>query len=182
MEQTSRRDFVSGAGAAALIGGAAMTAGARPSVRALSASDGSLSDQKNRSLASITTTGGDGKQIIPGSPYATFSRAVRLDKLVFVAGVVGQKPGTRELAGGGFEAEARQAMENLKASVEASGSRMVNVLKCSVFIKDADDFATFNKVYITFFPKDPPARSSVVVKDLVVPGANLEIDCVTYVD
>ena len=160
MEQTSRRDFVSGAGAAALIGGAAMTAAAQPSV--------------------MTT--GDGKQIIPGSPYATFSRAVRLDKLVFVAGVVGQKPGTRDLVGGGFEAEARQAMENLRASVEASGSRMANVLKCSVFIKDAGDFATFNKVYVAFFPKDPPARSSVVVKDLVVPGANLEIDCVTYVD
>ena len=161
MEQTSRRDFVSGAGAAALIGGAAMTAGAQPTVM---------------------TTGGEGKQIIPGSPYATFSRAVRLGKLVFVSGVVGQKPGTRELVGGGFEAEARQAMENLRASVEASGSRMANVLKCSVFIKDAGDFATFNKVYVTFFPKDPPARSSVVVKDLVVRGANLEIDCVTYVD
>lgn len=161
MEQTSRRDFVSGAGAAALIGGAAVTAGAQPSV-----------------MPPV----GDGKQIVPGSPYATFSRAVRLDRLVFVAGVVGHKPGTRDLPGGGFEAEARQAMENLKASVEASRSRMGNVLKCSVFIKDAGDFATFNKVYVTFFPKDPPARSSVVVKDLVVPGASLEIDCVTYVD
>lgn len=161
MEHSSRRDFVASAGAAVLIGGAAMTSSAQPSAM---------------------PAAGKGKQVIPGSPYATFSRAVRLDKLVFVAGVVGQKPGTQELVAGGFEAEVRQALENLKASVEASGSRMSNVLKCTVFIKDADDFAVFNKVYVTFFPKDPPARSSVVVKDLVVPAARLEIDCVTCLD
>ncbi len=134
------------------------------------------------SQPSLEPAGDKGREIIPGSPYATFSRAVRLDKLVFVAGVVGQKPGTREMVEGGFDAEARQALENLKDSVEASGSRMSNVLKCTVFITDSGDFAAFNKVYITFFPKDPPARSSVVVKDLVVRGASLEIDCVTYVD
>jgi reactive intermediate/imine deaminase len=105
-----------------------------------------------------------------------------LDRLVFVAGVVGQKPGTRDLVGGEFEAEARQALENLKASVEASGSVMANVLKCTVYITQAADFAAFNKVYVKLFPSDPPARSSVVVKELVVPGARLEIDCVTYVD
>ena len=160
MNQKSRRDFVAGAGAA-LLGGAAVASASQPSVE---------------------PSGDQGRKVIPGSPYATFSRAVRLDKLVFVAGVVGQKPGTRELVAGGFEAEARQALENLKASVEASGSRMSNVLKCTVFIKDADDFAVFNKVYVTFFPKDPPARSSVVVKDLVVPAARLEIDCVTCLD
>ncbi len=160
MDQKSRRDFVAGAGAA-LLGGAAVASASQPSVE---------------------PTGDQGRKIIPGSPYATFSRAVRLDKLVFVAGVVGQKPGTRELVNGGFEAEARQALENLKASVEASGSRMSNVLKCTVFIKDVDDFAVFNKVYLTFFPKDPPARSSVVIKELVVPAARLEIDCVTCLD
>ncbi len=160
MDQKSRRDFVAGAGAA-LLGVAAVASASQPSVE-------SVGDQ--------------GRKIIPGSPYATFSRAVRLDKLVFVAGVVGQKPGTREMVPGPFEEEAKQTLENLKASIEASGSRMSNVLKCTVFIKDADDFAVFNKVYVTFFPKDPPARSSVVVKDLVVPAARLEIDCVTCLD
>lgn len=124
---------------------------------------------------------GTGRQITPGSPYPTFSRAVRLDRLVFVAGVLGQKPGTRELVSAEFEAQSRQALENLKASVDAAGSTLDQVLKCTVYLTDAGDFAAFNKLYVQYFPKDPPARSSVVVKELVVSGAKLEIDCVTFV-
>ena len=125
MDHKSRRDFVAGAGAA-LLGGAAVASASQPSVE---------------------PAGDQGKRVIPGSPYATFSRAVRLDKLVFVAGVVGQKPGTRELAAGPFEAEAKQALENLKASVEASGSRMGNVLKCTVFIREPASFPFFTTCY-----------------------------------
>lgn len=99
-----------------------------------------------------------------------------------MAGVVGQKPGTRDLVSSDFEPQCRQALENLKASVEASGSSLDKVLKCTVYITAAADFATFNKLYVEYFPKDPPARSSVVVKELVVPGAKLEVDCVTYVE
>ena len=119
------------------------------------------------------------RRVVVGSPYATFSRAVAFGPIVFVAGVVGQKPGTRDLVSGGFEAECRQALQNLKASVQASGSSMDKVLKCTCFLTDAKDFATFNKVYVGFFPSEPPARSTVIVKELVVPGARLEIDCVT---
>jgi 2-iminobutanoate/2-iminopropanoate deaminase len=122
-----------------------------------------------------------GRQVIPGSSYPTFSRAVRLDRLVFVAGVVGQKPGTRELVAAEFEPQCRQALENLKASIEAAGSSLDKVLKCTVYITEAADFAAFNKLYVEYFPKDPPARSSVVVKELVVSGAKLEVDCVTFV-
>jgi 2-iminobutanoate/2-iminopropanoate deaminase len=106
---------------------------------------------------------------------------VRLDRLVFVAGVLGQKPGTRELVSEEFEPQCRQALENLKASIEASGSSLDHVLKCNVYITSAADFPTFNKIYVEYFPKDPPARSSIVAKELVVPGAKLEIDCITYV-
>lgn len=164
MKQQSRRGFCLAASAAGLVAGVGLAVD-----RASAASPGASS-------------GGEGKKIIPGSPYATFSRAVRLDRIVFVAGVVGQKPGTRDLASLSFEPQCRQALENLKDSVEASGSSMDKVLKCTVFITDVNDFGTFNKLYSKHFPKDPPARSSVVVKALVVPGAKLEIDCVAYVD
>lgn len=123
-----------------------------------------------------------GRRVVGGSPYATFSRAVAFDGIVFVAGVVGQKPGSRELAAVDFAGQCRQAMENLKTSVEASGSTMDKVLKCNCFLTDVADFGTFNKIYTEFFTAGPPARSTVVVKELVVPGAKLEIDCVTCVE
>jgi len=129
-----------------------------------------------------TASGGKaGRRIVAGSPYPTFSRAVVLNEVAYVSGVVGQKPGTRELVSADFESQCQQAMENLKASVEAAGASMANVLKCTCFLTDASDFGTFNKVYVTYFPSEPPARSTVIVKALVVEGAKLEIDCVAAI-
>jgi 2-iminobutanoate/2-iminopropanoate deaminase len=168
MKQSSRRDFIRKAGTLAAVGaGAALTTS--PAKAAQKAPPRGMPAAEPR------------HQIIPGSPYPTFSRAVRLDRLVFVSGVLGQKPGTRDLVSEEFEPQCRQALENLKASVEASGSSLDNVLKCNVYITSAADFPTFNKVYVEYFRKDPPARSSIVAKELVVAGAKLEIDCVTYV-
>ena len=81
-----------------------------------------------------------------------------------------------------FQTQALQTLKNLQESVERSGSSMSQVLKCTCFLKTLEDFGTFNEIYVKFFPGDPPARSSVIVKDLVVPGALLEVDCVCYVD
>lgn len=155
MESHSRRQFVGGLGAAALVGASA------GSNLAFAADD----PEQPR------------KQVVSGSPYPTFSRAVRFDRMVFVSGVLGQKPGSRELASPDFPGQCRQAMENLKAAVEASGSSMDRVLKCQCFLTEQSDFAEFNKIYVSYFPKDPPARSTVIVKDLVAKGAKLEIDC-----
>ena len=80
-----------------------------------------------------------------------------------------------------FLGQCRQAMENLKASVEASGSSMAKVIKFTGFLTEVADFAAYNKLFASFFPNDPPARSTVVVKELVVPGAKIEVDCVTFV-
>ncbi len=123
-----------------------------------------------------------GRRVIGGSPSPAFSRAVAFQRLVFVAGVVGRVPGTGGPISADFETQCRQALKNLRASVDKAGSGMDKVLKCTCFLADASDFATFNKVFMSFFPKDPPARSTVVVKELVVPGAKLEIDCVTCLE
>ncbi|MCG3128814.1 MAG: putative aminoacrylate peracid reductase RutC [Phycisphaerae bacterium] len=164
MSADSRRSFCTQLGITALLGG--VPARAARAAPLASASEPLPGEEPVRS-------------IVPGSPYPTFSRAVRYGKLVFVAGVVGQKPGTRDLVAPEFEPQCRQTLDNLKASVEAAGSRLDLVLKCTVYIAAASDFATFNKLYVEYFPKDPPARSSIVVKELVVPGALLEVDCVT---
>ncbi len=114
-------------------------------------------------------------------PGPNYSRAMIFAGVAHVAGVLGTKVGTRELASADFESQCRQALENLKSSVEAAGSRMDRVLKCTCFLTEAADFATMNKVYVTFFPRNPPARSTVIVKALVLDGAKIEIDCVAAV-
>lgn len=122
------------------------------------------------------------REIIPGSPSPAYSRATRLGNLVFVAGCVGRtvKDGKPVLADG-FEAQARQTLLNLKASVEAAGSSLDRVLKCTCFLKEYADFKTFNDVYMSVMPEPRPARSTVIVKDFVVPGALLEVDCICAV-
>lgn len=160
MADQSRRTFVGGMGIAAALG----LVGGR--TETVSAHDGAPA----------------GKRVIGTGTVGPFSRAVALDRLVFCSGVIGIKPGTRELASEDFAGQARQVMENLKASVEASGSSMDRVLKCQAFLTEQSDFATFNEIYKGYFPADPPARSTVIVKDLVLPGAKLEVDCFAYTD
>jgi 2-iminobutanoate/2-iminopropanoate deaminase len=58
---------------------------------------------------------------------------------------------------------------------------MDQVVKCGAFLTEQSDFATFNKIYVKYFPSDPPARSTVIVKALVAPGAKIEIDCTAFV-
>jgi len=118
------------------------------------------------------------RRVVAGAPEAPFSRATIFGPFVFVAGVLGSKPGTREIPSGTFEAECVQALENLKASIESAGARTTEVMKCTCFLTDVGDFATFNKVFRAYFPSKPPARSTVVVKELVAPAARIEIDCV----
>lgn len=118
------------------------------------------------------------RKVVGPSVSPAFSRAIVFDNIVHVAGVLGTKAGLRELASPDFEGQCRQGLENLKASVEAAGAKMENVLKCGCFLTDAADFAAMNKIYVEFFPKDPPARSTVVVKELVLAGAQFEIDCI----
>lgn len=120
------------------------------------------------------------KKVIPGSPSPAYSRAVRLDRVVYVSGVVGADKGG--VIQSDFNAQAMQTMQNLKESVEQSGSRIENVLKCTCFLKNVEHFSIFNNFYTQFFREKPPARSTVVVKDLVVPKAMLEVDCVCFVD
>ncbi len=62
--------------------------------------------------------------------------------------------------------------------VEAAGSTMANVLKCTVFLADVKDFAGMNSAYTQAFPKEPPARSTIAVAALVSPAAKVEIECI----
>lgn len=114
---------------------------------------------------------------VPGAVAGLpFSPAIRVGNIIYLSGQLGNKMGTRELVPGGIEAEARQTLENIQTVVEAAGSSMANVFKCTVFLADIADYEKMNKVYASFFPKDPPTRSTIAGSGLAL-GARVEIEC-----
>lgn len=124
------------------------------------------------------------KQIIQtdNAPAAVgpYSQATVINGMVFTAGQVGLIPGTKSLAEGGVQAQARQALDNLKAVLEAAGTSLGNVVKATVFLDSMDDFAAVNEVYATYFPENPPARSAVEVARLPL-GALVEVEAIAVI-
>ncbi|GAB4449205.1 MAG: RidA family protein [Anaerolineae bacterium] len=106
-----------------------------------------------------------------------YSQAVKVNGFVFTAGQAGLDPATGKIVEGGIEAQTRQTLNNVRAILEAAGTSMANVVKTTVFLHNIQDFAAMNGVYKTFFPADPPARSTVAAKDLPL-GALVEIEVV----
>lgn len=107
-----------------------------------------------------------------------FSDAVRAGGLLFVSGQVGLKPGARSLVPGGIGPETRQALENIKGVLEAHGSSMERVAKCTVFLADMAEWPKMNEVYVTYFGSSAlPARSALGANGLAM-GARVEIECI----
>ncbi|MBR6469643.1 MAG: RidA family protein [Lachnospiraceae bacterium] len=94
-----------------------------------------------------------------------YSQAVEVNGLIYTSGMIPMIPETGEIVKG-IEAQARQALTNVKSLLEAAGSGMDKVIKTTVFIKDMNDFAKVNEVYASFFTGDFPARSCVEVARL----------------
>ncbi len=108
-----------------------------------------------------------------------YSPAVRAGEFLFVAGQPGLDPSTGSVPPGGFEAEARQAFVNLRPVVEAAGTGLGRVVKTTVFIASADDFAVMNQLSAEFFPAAPPVRSTPIVG--LPRGLRISIDAVAFV-
>jgi 2-iminobutanoate/2-iminopropanoate deaminase len=106
-----------------------------------------------------------------------YSQAIAIGELVYTAGQIALDKDTGKLVEGGIEAQAEQALTNLKAVLEAAGSRMDHVVKTTVFLRDMGDYATVNEIYSRFFGANAPARSAVAVAGLPL-DALVEIEAV----
>lgn len=106
-----------------------------------------------------------------------FSDAVRVGDMLYLSGKIGNIPGTRKLAEGGIQGETRQALENIRTSLEKYGSSLSEVVKCTVFLADIAEWEAMNEVYVTFFPENPPARSALGASGLAL-GSRVEIECI----
>jgi 2-iminobutanoate/2-iminopropanoate deaminase len=111
-----------------------------------------------------------------GAPY---SQGVIFGDLVFVAGQVGLDPATMQVVDGGIEEQTERVMQNLSAILEEAGSGLKQLLKCTIFLADFDDFATVNEVYGKYVGPQPPARATVQVAYLPS-GVLVEIDAIAH--
>jgi len=92
-----------------------------------------------------------------------YSQAIRYGNLLFVSGQIALSPETGELVEGDIEVQTKQVLENVQAIIKEAGMTLQDVLKCSCFLKDMDDFVKFNAVYNSYFSESLPARETVEV-------------------
>jgi len=101
-----------------------------------------------------------------------YSQAIRAEGLIFTSGQVAIDPATQQVIAGDVSAQTDRVLKNLAAILQASGSSLEKVLRCTVFLKNMGDFTAMNEVYGRYFKQSPPARSTVEVarlpKDVLV--------------
>jgi len=100
------------------------------------------------------------------NPIGPYSQGIRANGFIFLAGQVALDPKRGELIGGDVRQQTERTLENLKGVLEAAGANLNHVVKVTIFLKNMGDFAGMNEIYARYFPKLPPARSTVEVARL----------------
>ncbi len=103
-----------------------------------------------------------------------YSQAVRQGNLLFLSGQIPLHPQTGEVAGKDIQGQTKRVLENIKAVLEAAGSKLSQVTQTTVYLTDLADFTEFNRVYAEYFTPPYPARATVQVAALPK-GVKIEI-------
>lgn len=98
-----------------------------------------------------------------GAPTAIgpYSQAIRANGFLFLSGQIALDPRTGQLVGTDIKQQTRQALDNVRAVLEAAGSSLALVVKTTIFLADMNDFGPMNEEYGSYFKDQPPARSTV---------------------
>ncbi|MBD3629250.1 RidA family protein [Cyclobacterium sp.] len=122
-----------------------------------------------------------GKEIIHSSeapePIGPYSQAVKINGVLYVSGQIALDAATGDLINENITEETHAVMKNLEAILRAAGLTFAHVVKCSIFVKNMDDFGTVNEAYGRYFKTDPPARETVEVSRLPK-NVKVEISCI----
>ena len=111
------------------------------------------------------------------APIGPYSQAVKAGDTLYVSGQIPMDAASGEMINENITEETHQVMKNLDAILRAGGMGFTNVVKCSIFIKDMNDFGTINEAYGMYFKTEPPARETVEVVRLPK-DVNVEISCI----
>ncbi|MBP0623327.1 RidA family protein [Cupriavidus consociatus] len=111
-----------------------------------------------------------------GGAHMPFARAVAADGWLYVSGQVPMVGG--ELIDGGIVPQTHQAIKNVLAILAEAGYGPEHVVRCGVWLDDARDFASFNKIFKEYFGANPPARACV--QSSMVVDCKVEVDCIAY--
>lgn len=95
-----------------------------------------------------------------------YSQAIATNGMIFASGQIPIDPATGELNTGSIEDQTRLVLNNLKAVLDEGGCNFDDVVKCTVFLEDMNDFSQMNTVYAEFFNPPYPARAAVQVARL----------------
>lgn len=114
----------------------------------------------------------------PGA-IGPYSQGVKIGNLVFTSGQIPLNPKTSEIPES-IEEQTKQALENVKAILAASGTNMSKVIKTTVFLTDLNDFAKMNEIYATYFVGEKPARSAIEISKLPK-DAKIEIEAIATI-
>jgi len=118
----------------------------------------------------------------PGAPAprGPYSPAVWAGDYIHVSGQIPIDAVTGQIISGDVQVETRQVLTNIRNILEGCGASLADVIRCGVYLTNADDFKAMNEVYAEFFGEAKPARTTIIVAALPLKGAKVEIDAVAY--
>jgi 2-iminobutanoate/2-iminopropanoate deaminase len=111
------------------------------------------------------------------APIGPYSQAVLAGNTLYASGAIALDPKSGELVNSNIEEETHQVMRNLEAVLKEAGMNFSQVVKCTIFVKDLNNFGAINGVYGSYFQQNPPARETVEVSRLPK-DVNVEISCI----